>query len=916
MSGRVFIKSAYTDHIPLQVTHVFNESGADPDTFSPIGATIMSSFASVADPATRKEPAGSFPGKNCTLTFDTNFMRGLVGFLPQTTWHATQTSDFIRNTTEYSFGINVGFNNGVTGGIVSGGNVTNNTITKNNFSNTPTHPEKGNKTAKGYYFQGNPTKNKFINRNLMNLENSKILEEILRYMIIKEMGDMMQVYVMLVWFYLQVPQITKDKFVMSTTDLVVMNTCQLFQMPCLYTNQGKDTSLLTEQEKTDFEYMLQNKIDNKGTLIYNYNNWKKNNKFANTLYYLPFEESLELKKKRRLNTIYYIIKTQNEKQLGIFQKEVDKVENLRYIKMGRLGPLMTSFSNTIIRDIILRIIENIQNINHNLLVEYNRLIKLINLNEYNEDERDIELKKQFSLHILITRQKYPPTVGNTYVYVIQNLTHYTEELLIGNGTSKLVDMILDNNIVNFKTVDRETEEVGEPELNIPKNPKVSGPGPNENWLIYSIANWFNGVRDQLNTMFGNVFQKIDFFGDLSDNYWMGVGGAGHKYNDEINGPNNLGQPYMNIGFVTMMPCIYEQLCSIYEKHDIVYDDDFGKTFIINFILNLTRYYQDQDNGNIPTLTSPYDKIDNSGDPGTNAKPYPYSYNLIPKIPSSPEDGIHHDKPYDKYVIHTNDVNFEIKNIQDSELEFKQELEKEMTDITTLRIVGNDTNNNVFTVDDIFARELINKSGLTFNEPPEQLITPLQGTTPEQVIVNTPIRSLEDLETFLSPDRPENKEKLFELIITPLKEKNIIGLEYLNNINLDTIDNILSNGFPEILINKLNKIIEGNINIPNDEENELKNLIEVFIKTGRIQKRETGETLDFGETPPSTSSYEETEIHDGPSGGKIIKNKKTRRRNKRSHKKHHNTNKRHKKYQKSGKNKTRKTKKTKRKNKTV
>ena len=102
-----------------------------------------------------------------------------------------------------------------------------------------------------------------------------------------------------------------------------------------------------------------------GTQIYN--NWKKNNKFANTLYYLPVVEAEGDKLKRRLNTIYYIIKTQNEKQLEIFQKA--NINNLRYIKMGRLGPLMTSFSNTIIEEIIVRIIENIQIINHNLLVE-------------------------------------------------------------------------------------------------------------------------------------------------------------------------------------------------------------------------------------------------------------------------------------------------------------------------------------------------------------------------------------------------------------------------------------------------------------------------------------------------------------------------------------------------------------------
>ena len=279
----------------MPVTHVFNESGADPDTFSPIGATIMSSFASVADPATRKVPTGSFPGENDTLHFDPTFMSGLVGFLEQTSWWAKQIGNFIPdNNTEYKFEINVG-NDNIVHNNSKNINATKINIDKTDFSDPI--------TGKGYYFQGNPTKNKFINRNLENILINRNLEnipEILRYMIIKEMGDMMQVYVMLVWFYSQNPQnsqnpqITKDKFLMSTTDLVVMNTCQLFKMPCLYTNQGKDTSLLTEKEKTDFKNMLEKKVDNKGTDIYK--NWKKNNKFANTLYYLPFEETVELKK--------------------------------------------------------------------------------------------------------------------------------------------------------------------------------------------------------------------------------------------------------------------------------------------------------------------------------------------------------------------------------------------------------------------------------------------------------------------------------------------------------------------------------------------------------------------------------------------------------------------------------------------
>ncbi len=928
ISGRVFIKSAYTDHIPLSVDYVFNESGAEPDTFSRDNVTIMSSFASVADPATRTVPTSSFPGENKRLYFYENFMSGLVGFLPQTTWDATQTSVFNDNHTQYSFGINVGLN----GGTVNGNNVTNDTIAKNKFGG-------------GYYFQGNPTKNKFINNNLRNIPG--ILPEILRYMIIKEMGDMMQVYVMLVWYVIIMKnnKNNKNKFVMSTTDLVVMNTCQLFQMPCLYTNQGKDSSMLSGQEKIDFDNEFEKKMLEKANGPIKYKNWKKNNKFANTLYYLPFEESsetLELKKRRRLDTIYYVINTQNQKQLDIFKKA--NIGNLRYIKMGRLGPLMTSFSNDIITEIITRIIQNIEIINHNLFVKYNELVKN---NQYNGDETDIELKKQFSLHILITRQKYPPTVGNTYVFVIQNLTHYTEEVPISDGTSKLVDMMLDtikdNNINRFNNINRLEEVIEEQDIETYLNtifpkPKISGPGPNENWLIYSIANWFNGVRNQLNTMFGDVFQPFDFSNDdLNDNYWMGVGGKNHNYQDNPQDrTNKLGQPYMNIGFVTMMPSIYEQLCSIYEKHNIVYDDVFGQTFIRVFISNLTRYYQD--NQNIPTLKSPYNNIDNSGEagdasePGTNDKPHPYSCNLIPKIPSTPEDGIHGYKPYEKCVIHTDDIDFDIENIEESNAEseidvkFKQELIVEL-DVKKL-IKRNKIYNSVFTVDDDFALALFQNSGITFNELPQlttqnfelpelpegvnvvqppisngaQLTTPPNGS-PEQntILMATPITSPEDLQIFLSPEKSENeqnKKYLFSYIITPLKQKQIEGIEGLEVLENISPENILEQENSIKLIDILKKISNDNIILNDDPK--LKQTIKSFIERGIILP-------DI----PVLEAFGGTSIING--------NKKTRRRNKRSHKKHDKTNKKHKKndkHKKSGKNKTRKVKKAKRKNKTV
>jgi hypothetical protein len=925
ISGRVFIKSAYTYHIPIPVQYVFNESGAKPDTFSPEGARIMSSFASVADPATRTDPTHCFPKQNVELHFHDSFMK-LVGFLETTSWSATRTSEFVTNNsnnTEYTFSINVGND----GGIVSRDGVTNSDIAITPFSGDT-----------GYYFQGNPTKNKFINSN-PTLTGDKLVE-ILRYMIIKEMGDMMQVYVMLVWFYLKKrknPQMTKDKFVMSTTDLVVMNTCQLFQMPCLYTNQGKDNSMLTGEDKTNLENIFAKKILAKENGSEAYKNWKKNNKFANTLYYLPIEESDLLKKRRRLKTIYYVISTQNKKQLDIFTSA--SIGNYRYIKMGRLGPLMTSFSSDdIIREIRRKIIENISNINHNLLVEYNRLKnRLIYYpNDYKGDVTDTYLKIHYSLNILITRQKYPPG-SNTYVYVIQNLTHYTDQEIICNTATeyckeddngKLVNMILhtisDTNTGNgkfrkFRDILKTTggNVTPPPDLRVtfPENPKVSGPGPNENWLIYSIANWFNNITDKLNKKFGDVFKPFDFdfLGDLNNfGYWMGVGGTNHLYKNEnevvegtSKGTNSFGQQYINIGFVTMIPCIYEQLCSIYEKLNVVCNDNlkerhhnFGETFIFNFILNLTCYYPDKEGR--PVLLSPYNYVErfNLSNPSDNLQTP--IFNLTGWFTSQHKSYL----PYEKQVIHTHDIDIEIEKIKNTDDELKERILGQR--ILTL-ISNNNTDNNVFTVNDDFAGKLIYMSGLTFNDNEANTPTSNGAEGAAQgvnVVHSTPILTREELTNVPSNIITPLKKNIKKLQNTQgrkelqqkIQELERIDFDNMNNHSLDLLFKILNNINNEITANTLKSL----------DENLKKSIKEFLIKENKIPLQVTSDIID------------DDIIMDDDSidGGKIIKNKKTRRRMGRTrHKKHHKTNKKHKKHQTSGKNKTRKSKKAKRKNKT-
>jgi hypothetical protein len=937
ITGRVFIKSAYVDHIPLQLTHVFNESGVAPDTFAPEGVKIMSSFASVADPASRREPGESFPGKNLQLKFNTGYMAGLVGFLSDTSWCATQTSVFQGNQTKYKFQINVGNNaennvgnnaeNNVDGGTINGNDVTNENITTKNFDG-------------GYYFQGNPTKNKYIYnkisknpQNLQNLQNQEI-QQIMRYMIIKEMGDMMQVYVMLVWYYLQKQenpqQISKDKFVMSTTDLVVMNTCQLFKMPCLYTNQGKNDSMLGENDKKQFDEIFEKIMTEKENGREKYKSWKNNNKFANTLYYLPdvFEDTVTILKKR-LEMIHYVIKSQNEKQLAVVEKAKNNLNDIRYIKMGRLGPLLTSFNNDNLQEIIEKIIKNIEKINQHLYVDFttyhNNITNKTITNETIEEELK-KLKKNYSLNILITRQKYPPG-GNSYVYVLQNMTHYTEKYAIGNGTQKLVDMILDND--NFVDVPEPIQQQPIQEvMKFPKTKIISGRGPNENWLIYSIANWFNGVYHQINNVFGKIFEPFRFFDDLNTMDWMGVGGMNHRYGDNDTNRlfNNLNQPYIHIGFVSMIPCIYEQLCNIYEKHNVVFNDEYGKIFIKEFIFNLTRYMVDENGLNSgPNLKPPYNDIGRPYPEDFNLPDYPFPYftNIIPSLCVRIE-------PYNKYVKHSDDMVHEKKVVEDAIIiekdnevlnelkETKEELDKIQNNKNSLII--NNGLNPFFTVDDTFAKKLFEMSGLSIinQEYTGQVITDdtdeileveqqetqqqQQGTevdddpliTPERVTRQsptgpqqvtpppaTPINSPEKLkELFKTPD---NKTNFLDEIVEPLKQFRPADktLQQITESNIQDDENTT------YLSELLNSIKSGETPIDN---NDLREKIFSYIKTGT--------------TPIKSVPFFSL---DGGKRGKHGKpgNNKTKKRIRKSHDmKHHKTNKKNK-YTNTCKNKTRK-----------
>ena len=350
----------------------------------------------------------------------------------------------------------------------------------------------------------------------------------------------------------------------------------------------------------------------------------------------------------------------------------------------------------------------------------------------------------------------------------------------------------------------------------------------------------------------NVFKPFVFIGNSNINitYWLGVGGNNHEYHGTTNGDNSLGQEYINIGFVTMIPSIYEQLCSIYEKHDVVADDKFGKNFIVEFILNLTRYYQDSDDKGKPTgdptLIPPYNNIGPFDDNNPRGKDKPHREEELYSFSNLTLINPNCFNPYEKKVIHIDDIGFDIKNILKSDIELKQELDREIRENIGKRRrksrIRKSDEYNVFTVNDYFAHMLIIVSGLTFNDK----------------------------------DNERDKNRFLELFSV----QGDVG----RGVNHGTTGPHVNSDATPVKTTAVNMAKVNNTITPLNKDN---------IKT-------TG--LGIGKT--------------NPTGGKIIKNKKTRRRMGRTrHKKHHKTNKKHKKHQTSCKNKTRKSKKAKRKNKT-
>lgn len=286
------------------IQNVFYETGLGPEDYivdlknpnKKIFNMIGSFPSEIGDPGSRTVEKFDirFPSPKTTLLFDTAFMN-YFGFGPNTIYKATLTNDNNKIGT-YEYSIDLGNNN-----VFSADEIKpkeKGPLIMDRFSTTKFNGNKFEKCGKmeplekevtaDEYFKGNNYKNALINK-LYREYPDENLPEIKRYILAKEMGDVMQVLLMMVWQMVQ--KSTKKNYCMITLDSIVYMLCMLLEQPCIYThnsNKGLESqdksyriqyyfpAVITEEER------MRTRFQQKYTEIY-FNNLKIKN-FLNRVF--------------------------------------------------------------------------------------------------------------------------------------------------------------------------------------------------------------------------------------------------------------------------------------------------------------------------------------------------------------------------------------------------------------------------------------------------------------------------------------------------------------------------------------------------------------------------------------------------------------------------------------------------------
>lgn len=224
IQSRTFLKSDTISSAYYDIKICMAESGLGVDKWAKKRQPgdeiiILGTLAASIDPAPRVFPNAIWTtptGTSCS--FDTNILSNVFGFPAGTNWKSTSI-----DTDKFKYEICVGNSNCVSGNA--------------NFKTVDGNNEK--------YIKGNDTKNRYLNVDAMRNPNLNTNLDILRYIILKEMGDVMQVLQFFVWCNINAGEgkpYAFDDVLIYTTDGVVYTLCQMLKIPVLYTGQPSGKS--------------------------------------------------------------------------------------------------------------------------------------------------------------------------------------------------------------------------------------------------------------------------------------------------------------------------------------------------------------------------------------------------------------------------------------------------------------------------------------------------------------------------------------------------------------------------------------------------------------------------------------------------------------------------------------------------
>jgi uncharacterized membrane protein YgcG len=210
---------------PKEYNHCLWESGLGYETFlkNPNDVITIKTFGSFIDPLEKQNAKEVWPSNNSELVLTSSFLK-LMGFGENSRIQAKT-----KGSTNFEYELKIGCGSSCNTGLGC----------------IVTHNETHN------YFKGNKFKNA-----LTKGTGSINTQDKIKFIVIKEWGDKIQVLIYLMYYHLKSQDIT---VIMITCDMVVFMLCINLEIPCIYTGayETPSNAKLLDDKKTSFYSILE-----------------------------------------------------------------------------------------------------------------------------------------------------------------------------------------------------------------------------------------------------------------------------------------------------------------------------------------------------------------------------------------------------------------------------------------------------------------------------------------------------------------------------------------------------------------------------------------------------------------------------------------------------------------------------------